>query len=65
MLIPFDSQKDKEYQDGWQRLTDFLLGGFIIPDMVSGDPENETYSSLFASLKQLKEVKNVDRMRNR
>jgi phage portal protein BeeE len=44
---------DMDYQAGWDQLTAFVLGGFGITKPAAGMVEDSSYSTLFATLKQL------------
>lgn len=44
---------DMEYQSGWDQLTAFAMGGLGITKPAAGMIEDSSYSTLFATLKQL------------
>lgn len=44
---------DMDYQQGWDQLCSFILGGFGITKPAAGMVEDSSYSTLFATLKQL------------
>jgi phage portal protein BeeE len=44
---------DMDYQNGWNQLVSFVLGGFGITKQAAGMLEDSSYSTLFATLKQL------------
>lgn len=44
---------DMEYQHGWDQLSSFCLGGFGITKQAAGMIEDSSYSTLYATLKQL------------
>lgn len=53
-LDPWGSPpKDMEYQAGWEQLTSFAMAGFGITKPAAGMVEDSSYSTLFATLKQL------------
>lgn len=45
--------KDMDYQSGWNQLVSFVLAGFGITKPAAGIIEDASYSTLFATLKQL------------
>lgn len=45
--------KDMDYMAGWNQLVSFVLGGFGITKPAAGMIEDASYSTLFATLKQL------------
>ena len=45
--------RDMDYQSGWEQLVSFCLGGFGITKPAAGMIEDASYSTLFATLKQL------------
>lgn len=47
------SPREMDYQGGWDQLTSFVLGGFGITKPAAGMIEDASYSTLFATLKQL------------
>lgn len=44
---------DMDYSNGWNQLVSFVLGGFGITKQAAGMVEDSSYSTLFATLKQL------------
>lgn len=44
---------DMEYQAGWDQLVSFIMGGFGITKPAAGMVEDSSYSTLYATLKQL------------
>lgn len=44
---------DMDFQSGWEQLSSFCMGGFGITKPAAGMVENSSYSTLFATLKQL------------
>lgn len=44
---------DLDYSDGWSQLVDFAMAGFGITKPAAGMVEDSSYSTLFATLKQL------------
>ncbi len=44
---------DMEYQQGWEQLVSFCMGGFGITKPAAGMVQDSSYSTLFATLKQL------------
>lgn len=44
---------DMDYQAGWEQLVSFILGGYGITKPAAGMLEDSSYSTLFATLKQL------------
>lgn len=48
-----NSPKEMEFQQGWEQLVSFVLGGLGITKQASGMIDDSSYSTLFASLKQL------------
>lgn len=44
---------DMDYQAGWEQLVGFVLGGYGITKPAAGMIEDSSYSTLFATLKQL------------
>lgn len=55
---------DLEYRDGWEQLVSFAMAGFGITKPAAGMIEDSSYSTLFATLKQLYE-QTLDPMCNR
>ncbi len=47
------SPKDMDYQSGWDQLVSFCLGGLGITKPAAGMIDDASYSTLFATLKQL------------
>jgi phage portal protein BeeE len=47
------SPREMDWQSGWDQLTSFAMGGFGITRPAAGMVEDSSYSSLFATLKQL------------
>jgi phage portal protein BeeE len=45
--------KDMDYSNGWDQLVSFLLGGLGITKPAAGMVDDSSYSTLFATLKQL------------
>lgn len=45
--------REMDYQSGWDQLTSFIMGGFGITRPAAGMIEDASYSTLFATLKQL------------
>ena len=48
-----DRPVDMDYQAGWDQLVSFAMGGFGITKPAAGMVEDSSYSTLFATLKQL------------
>lgn len=48
-----NSPKEMEFQQGWEQLVSFVLGGLGITKPAAGMIEDSSYSTLFATLKQL------------